>query len=324
LRAEPAEVTSCEEGFRLIQQSEGADCLPLNVNKVLSLSPMTSQFYLAIGQPSVVRISLFEDFMLGDIAGMEERLDEINAGVREIDIQSGSAMSIGLELLLQVDPEVIISEMNSAEMNKAIETVAPVVVLDGSESWKSNMLKAGEIVGEEETAVEMLAAYEERVEILRSQFDDPSDITISRVALAEGRNTILFPAHFAGQIISDVGFSFPEHQLALLEDSPDMLAMDVSAERMDLLDGDHIFVFSGFLSDEQEASGVSRQGLIDDLQNDSLFQTLGAAQNDSVHQTGQFWSVTGIYSAHYILDDLFRNVAGVDPDEVAPNPLRLE
>ncbi|MEM7335363.1 MAG: hypothetical protein AAF490_25015 [Chloroflexota bacterium] len=35
-----------------------------------------------------------------------------------------------------------------------------------------------------------------------------------------------------------------------------------------------------------------------------------------------YWDARGgIYSAHPVLDDLFIHVAGVDPDDVAPNLL---
>ena len=45
---------------------------------------------------------------------------------------------------------------------------------------------------------------------------------------------------------------------------------------------------------------------------------------NNVYETRMYWTRTGIYSAHHVLDDLFRHVAGVDPEDVAPNPLRLD
>ncbi|MEM8861464.1 MAG: ABC transporter substrate-binding protein, partial [Chloroflexota bacterium] len=303
--------------------ANGADCVPENVTEVLSVSPMTSQLYLYLGVPSAVRIDFLEELVHGNIPGLLERIDEVNADVREVEL-TGGVFGPNLEMLAEVNPQVIISEAPSEEINKAMSVVAPVVYLDPALTWKENMGSAADLVGERETAEGLIAEYDQRLEILRAQFDDPAAITVSAVRLHPERNTIQMPSSFAGQIIRDAGFSYPEEQIKLAEGSPNQVQIDVSQERIDVIDADHLFLFGGTIEEAFEEMGTSSQELVEDFQNDPLFQFLEVSETDNVHEAALYWRVTGIYSAHAIIDDLFREIAGVDPEEVAPNPLRLE
>ncbi|MEM7798176.1 MAG: ABC transporter substrate-binding protein [Chloroflexota bacterium] len=323
LRAEPAQVTQCEAGFVLFEDASGADCIPENVTEVLSLSPMTNQLYLALGIPLAVRIDFFEELVHGNIPGLVERLDEVNAGVIEIEL-AGSAIGPNLERFAQADPQVIISEAPSVEINKALGLIAPVIYLDPTATWKENMVYASELVGEREAAEALVASYAERLEILRAQFEDPAAITVSAVRLHPERDTIQMPSSFAGQIIRDAGFSYPEEQVLLSEQTPDQIQVEISEERIDVIDADHLFLFGGTPDEMFEEMGTSSNLLVDEFRSDPLFQFLNVAETGNVHIVGLYWRVPGIYSAHAIIDDLFRQVAGVDPDEVSPNPLKLE
>ncbi|MEM8860012.1 MAG: ABC transporter substrate-binding protein [Chloroflexota bacterium] len=323
LRSDPPTVTECEGDMRMVEHAAGASCVPADGGTLFAVSPTASQFYLAIGYPAVLRIDTYDNMIAADIPGLPEWMDEVNDGARQLELDAGFAVAPALEVLLQVDPDLIVSGMNGDELNRALSAIAPVIQLGFTESWKENMLQAGDVIGEGETAAEMLAAYEERLEILKAQFDDPSQITVSHVRVFPERNDLQLPDTFAGQIIADAGFSFPEEHLELAESSTDKIRVTVSDERMDLLDADIVFLYPGFNNSNLEEAGSSSVAVLENLQADPLFQTLSAAENGTVSEVGVYWTVSGIYSAHYILDDLFRHVAGVDPEEVAPNPLLL-
>ncbi|MEM8860871.1 MAG: hypothetical protein AAGD96_21315, partial [Chloroflexota bacterium] len=176
LRAEPAAVTECDPGFVLFEDANGTDCVPENVTAVLSVSPMTSQLYLYLGVPSAVRIDFLEGLVHGNIPGLLERIDEVNAGVREVEL-TGGVFGPNLEMLAEVNPEVIISEVPSDEINKAMSVISPVIYLDPALTWKENMVSAADLVGERETAEGLIAEYDQRLESLRAQFDDPAALT---------------------------------------------------------------------------------------------------------------------------------------------------
>ncbi|MEM7799175.1 MAG: hypothetical protein AAF633_08300, partial [Chloroflexota bacterium] len=158
-----------------------------------------------------------------------------------------------------------------------------------------------------------------------SWFDDPSAITISNVSLIQGQTTVQLPASFSGAILKDVGFSFPEPQLSLIDEDLDLAEISISDERIDLIDGDYLFIYGGFPDSTFETYyDTTTSSLVDDFRKDPLFQFLNAEGAGQVEEVDMYWAEGGIYSAHYLLDDLFRYVAGVDPEEVAPNPLKLK
>ncbi|MEM7333553.1 MAG: ABC transporter substrate-binding protein [Chloroflexota bacterium] len=321
LRSEPAQVTECDQGLRLFEDADGAECIPEMPTDVFSVSVSSSQLYLALGFPMVVRVRAFEDFVVGDIPNLEPRMEAVHAGVPEVEI---NRETLNLELLLQFEPEVIVSEFPTSEVNKLLGTIAPVVLLSSEDSWKSYSLSAGDMIGSRAEAEALLQQFDERVALLRAQFDDPSEITVSVVRIHPENKQLQLPSSFSGQIIEAVGFSIPEAQRELSETVPDQSVYLISEERIDLIDGDHIIIVSGTTNEILAEQGSSLDALVEDFNNDPLYQTLEGAQNGNVSAVGTYWRLAGIYSAHAILDDLFIHVAGVDPNEVAPNPLPYE
>ncbi|MEM7333550.1 MAG: ABC transporter substrate-binding protein [Chloroflexota bacterium] len=324
LRIEPREVTECDAGFRLIKNATGGDCVPVPADRIMLSSSVVGQFFIAVDQPSAMLVSVWDYFNAADIPGLYERLREVNEGAVDLgDVQGNVAQN--LELLLQIDPDVIVSEYEVGELLKPAEAVAPVIQLTHLESWKEMMLFAGDLIDEVGEAERLLAEYEMRVDILQAQFDDASAITISNVRIFQDSTTVQLPTSFSGEIIREVGFSFPEQQLALLEGNPDLTEIDISDERIDLIDADYLFLYGGHPDGTFELYYETTTSLVvEQFRGDSLFQFLEAEAVGQAHEVDIYWAVPGIYSAHYVLDDLFRYVAGVDPEEVAPNPLRLE
>ncbi|MEM7333554.1 MAG: ABC transporter substrate-binding protein [Chloroflexota bacterium] len=323
LRVEPEPVTECEAGFRLIEDGSSADCIPEVVDRAMAFGPMGTQFFLAIEFVPAARVGVLDQFVFTDMPGLLETWTAVTHDVPNIE-----GIPPNLESLLTTDTEVIISDYDIGSLSKAVERIAPIIELSFADSWKDNLLLTGDIIGEREAAEGMIADYEARVEILRAQFDDPSAITISQVVNRDGANQLYLPASLGGQIISEVGFSFPEAQLRYVEERPEILPertnVLISDELIDVLDGDVIILYGLSNSTYTENDVTIHDTLFNELLNDPLFQQLGAVQNETVYQGGVYWSTPGIYSAHAILDDLFRYVAGVDPEGVAPNPLRLE
>ncbi|MEM7335899.1 MAG: ABC transporter substrate-binding protein [Chloroflexota bacterium] len=325
LRRDPQPVTECESGFRLFEHAQGATCVPEAPSRILAYSTTISQLMVATERPMAMLVDDLDTFTAADIPGLYERLRQVNEGGLDLGRVNGGAIGPNLELLLQIEPDLIVSEwVVSDDVAKAAGVIAPVVFLTDLESWKEVTVRSGDIIGEQQRAEDLIEAYEGRVELLRQQFDDPAEITISNVRLFEDRAGVQLPASFAGQVISEVGFSFPEPQLALVEDTPERFQIDFSEERLDLIDADFLFIFVGSTEFVMTNLGVDGPSLIDEFQSDPLFQFLSAAESGKVHEVDMHWTVPGIYSAHFLLDDLFRYVAGVDPEEVSPNPLLLK
>ncbi|MEM7333549.1 MAG: ABC transporter substrate-binding protein [Chloroflexota bacterium] len=322
LRIEPEEVTECDAGFRLYEHLEGADCIPEGEARIVSLSATTSQFFVAIGYKPAGLIEAMDMLARSDVPGVEEHWRAHHEGVPTV-----AGLPPELETLLSIQPDMVISEFSFGDAVKVIETIAPYLVFD-YRTWEDQMLEVGDIIGEREAAEQMLADYDARVEILRAQFDDPAEITISSSRVFQETRWMNRPNSFSGQIIADVGFSVPEAQIEIVANDPEFLpenvAYEISEERLDVLDADYVFLYDGWPREMLEEQETSTFEMVGALMNNQLFQALDAMERDQVHRVGVYWEANGIYSAHAVLDDLFRYVAGVDPEEVAPNPLLVE
>lgn len=325
LRIEPEEIAECEAGFRRFETEFHVSCIPEKVERVVPFSPSATQFFLAIGYQPGGHLLLVDQVAFIDQPHLVEPWNEIVEGTQAITI--GESWPPNLESTLAAEPDVILSEYGLSAASKLVERIAPVVELNQTQ-WKQTLRHTGDVIGEPEAAEELLAGYEERVQILRDQFDDPSEITISAVNVRPGRIVLHFSESFASQIIADVGFSFPEAQVQLEEelDLEFSSYYDVSEERYDLLDGDVIFFYDlETATFEGDAGYVAGDGsIVADLLENPIVQQLGAVERGDTYPAGNYWQRGGIYSAHAVLDDLFRYAAGVDPDEVAPNPLSVE
>ena len=324
LRAGSGEVAECEAGLRRFETDLHVSCIPEQVERVVPFSPSSTQFFLAIGYQPAGHLTIVDQVAFIDQPELVEPWNEIVEGTETITL--GESWPPNLESTLAAEPDVILSEYGLSFVSKLVEQIAPVVELNQTQ-WKETVRYVGDVVGEGEAAEALLADYEERVEILRAQFDDPAAITVSAVNVRPERVVLHLSESFASQIIADVGFSFPEAQAQLeaeleLEYSS---YYDVSAERYDLLDGDVIFFYGlETASFEQDVGYVAGDGsIVAALLNDPIVQQLGAVERGDTYPAGNYWQRGGIYSAHAVLDDLFRYVAEVDPDEVAPNPLKV-
>ena len=322
LRAEPEQVTACEDDQRLIDSGVRPTCIPENAERVVPGSPSATQFFLAIGyrpggHSELINVSAFLDH-----PELVEPWNELTEGIPFV-----GGTQVSLESVLAADPDVIISEFDLSSVARGIELIAPVVEVNQADDWKANILTFGEVVGEREQAEELLAGYDERVEILRQQFEDPSAISISTFSVSENRLSLHLTDSFSGQVLEEIGFSLPDHQLRHMEESETVLYTtftDISMERLDLLDGDVIFMYGLGDADYTDGSYTTSTAPAEAMLENPLFQQLDGVQANAVYPAGSYWGRAGIYSAHKLLDDLFRYVAGGEPEEVAPNPLLAE
>ena len=302
-----ADQTECEEGFRLVEHAEGSDCIPQNVERVAVLAPSVDQLFLALDYTPAATSDAIQILS----SEFPVLTDQVSVMMSDLPIVS---FPPNLEVLAEAEPDVIISGVRGDLIPDLAEEIAPVVVISSAEDWKQNMLFVADIMGERAAAEALLAGYEERVQVLRETLQNRAETTVSHVFIAPDFYAVRLPASFGGQVLIDVGLALPEAQLALIDDGQALVndvQFNIAQERLDLLDGDVLLYYT---------IGPAGQEGVDALEDSPVFQALSATQNDAVHQVGGYWQLHGIYSAHAVLDDLFRYVADVDPQEVSPNP----
>ena len=100
---------------------------------------------------------------------------------------------------------------------------------------------------------------------------------------------------FSGSILSDLGLQRPQSQAV---SKPNGTIEAISEERLELIDGDFLFLLTFSDRDRQ---------MLDELLNKPLWKKLKAVQNVQVYPVDGFtWSVANPLAANAIIDDLYK------------------
>lgn len=206
-----------------------------------------------------------------------------------------------LETILTLEPDLIVySDPYGplAEMIPELEQIAPVVVpyvYNDDWHWKTVFTAIAEAMDKSAEAEAWLESYESRAATLGEQLpEDLNEVSIVRW-MADGPR-ILLPNAFSSQVLDDVGFERPEHQLDLAGTHP--VHTDViSMEQVDLINAD--IIFAGGLNPEGDV--VMQEAL-----ENPLVQALTAVQAGRLFEVdGLAWSSTGgPMAAENVLDDV--------------------
>lgn len=307
----------CEAGFRLLEHAAGADCVPQKIERVVEMGQLATELFLALDYKPVATNTIYQQF-LSEM--FPELADEIAAMVADLPEYG---FPPDPEVLLEADPDIIITHFSQPMLPPAItESIAPEIALDLADSWKVNTLFVAELIAERQAAKQLLADYNARAAVLQELVPELEDISLSVVRFqSDGSLTIQLRDSMSGFIRDSLGLATTKAQQELAEDDSNPYqgrVMQIGLERLDLIDADVILLYGAAPTPEMRAEN---QAFIESLAENPLYQSLQAVQNDKVFMAGDYWDGGGgIISAHATLDDIFRFVAEVEPEEVAPNP----
>ncbi|MEO0562981.1 MAG: ABC transporter substrate-binding protein, partial [Chloroflexota bacterium] len=223
------DISECEDSFRLFEHFAGETCIPENPQRIASLSDnfLTTPL-LDVEAPVVASIFRTweggEPFLSGGADGFEGAENLVNLG-----------NPVDLEIILEVNPDLIIGGFWNAEIYDELSAIAPTVLFNAPVPMFEHMERLADASNRLGVYNEKLADYEVRIEEMRALINDPASITISRMDInADG----LWYSSGLGaldQVIDDIGFSRPEFQANTEGD-----VRGLSIEEMPLFDGDII------------------------------------------------------------------------------------
>jgi iron complex transport system substrate-binding protein len=226
-----------------------------------------------------------------------------------------------LESIAALDPDLIV--VGFTEEYDKLSQIAPTVqyTQQGSGDWKRPFELAGAVLNQSKVVVQRFAEYEARVATLADTVGNPAEIEVSILRVSPEQLMINLVNSYPSVIVADAGFSRPEAQALTVEAAEALyesaIGGFISLEEIPRVDGDVVFVWSQQATVEQNnEADVYYQA----IQDEPVWQTLEAVQNDRVYRVGGHWIGWGFYAAHAVIDDLFTYVAEADPAEVAPNP----
>lgn len=300
-----AEVASiCKDGFRSITPELGQTCVPEAPSHVVALDMAIVELLLIAENPPAA----ISGVVLNSYITMHPELEETFTALLETLPDMGYPPNI--EVVLNAKPDLIvgahdfITGMLYPELNKATPTVlyAPM-----PGNWSERLTIAGEALGLTQLVEDSLTQYNERIEELKTLLgEDAAEIKISLVRTFPGQIGLVLSGTAGAAILDEVGLSRPESQavdydyvLESLNGRPELL---ISEETLDLANADIIFYF----------------GDAADLIESPLWQALPAVQAGQAFEVGYYWWGDSLFSAHDMLDDLFKYVAQAEPS--IPNP----
>lgn len=270
----------------------GETCVPVNPQRIIAVNENVLEAVLALGMKP---IAAGEPNLLGSRARhLARRLE----GIASI----GKESQLNLERMVLLNPDLILGFTITPENYKLFSQIAPTVNLEYDQvSWKEALLRFGEILGKSQQAEQLLAQYKERVDKFRVAMGKRLKKTeVSVVRFYAGYQTSEFRTRFSfpGSILEDVGLPRSAAQRrATRHNEP---YVQVSLERIDLLDGDVIFA----------ALDPGSESSFERFQTSPLWQTLRAVKNNQVYTVDSgYWIFGNILAANAILDDLFKYLA---------------
>ncbi|MEM8529523.1 MAG: iron-siderophore ABC transporter substrate-binding protein [Chloroflexota bacterium] len=306
--------TATTDGMRMFDHPllvDGPVRIPASPERIVALDPFAYELLVLAGQPPLGAIGFMEEFR-----NNFPEAEELQQALAQTE--SVGSFPTDVESVVALRPDLILSGAFLEETNAQLQEVAPLLVIaSGGSQWKSMMRFWGEALNQTDLVEQLFAAYEARLATLRETVGNPTDITISIIRIREER-IFMDTNNGASIVVEDAGFSRPPSQAYTLEESEaqygNPYAAEISREELQLADGDYIFAWGAYYLDDVATAA-------DRILESPVWQSLNAVQNEQAFQVGEHWIGRAFYGAHAVIDDLFRYVAEVDPQEVSPNPL---
>lgn len=257
----PLQTSDC----RVIEHAMGKTCVPLSLQRVITIDPFSLENVLAFGiQPIGIA---------SDSEWIEERyyLQERLAGVEFV----GGYDQPNLEKILMLKPDLILGLDSVADTYGQLSQIAPTILSNfkSSSDWQKILMHNAEALGKTDVAKQLMEQYYSRLEEFKRQMGDRLTKTkVSVVRIYPEGIDIYRKNTFIGVVLEDAGLPRPAAQI---EDMPGRLT---SKELIHDADGDVIFVWSN----ESGQRHQEVQAIFDKLQNDPLWNQLNAVRQGKV------------------------------------------
>lgn len=319
------EAPTCKPGFRLFDHQYLATdpvCIPENPQRILALDMASLEFLLYTDRTIVGTSEWIRDEMT---AMLPELADEL----KDIPVVGYPA---SLETVLELKPDLILAYANSTGSEVKIETIdyeqgsaiAPIVATIFSvDDWEKTTEFWSEVLNEQPIFDRMQKTYHARVDELKAALSfDPAKTTFSLVTANTYGFSIWLEDSPQGRIVNDVGFIRPESQAVAGEEAikryTTRMYADISDERIDLGDGDVIFMFD-YATTDAELQAKEDAAMLAYLEK-PLWLQLKGVKAGRAYIVGTHWFRAGTYLlANKCLDDLFAKLT--DTTSITPNPI---
>lgn len=304
----------CEEGFRLFDHEllvTDPVCIPTAPQRVLPLDMTALELMLITNQTPLGTAQWILDELPLLLPEYADRLTPL----------PGFGYPADLEQVAALQPDLILAPADTLDVELA-KQIAPVIVPDQRiyEDWKLGVAFWCAVMNMPELYEQMAATYDQRVAELQAALGDPSALDVSVISASTYGIWLWMPDSSTGHILADVGLSRPEAQSLVGEAAiaryGEKQYIEISEERLDLVDGDAIFYFTYAAVDPKIAAEESN--FLKTFNEKPLWQALGAVKaGKAFFVPGYWWRSQTYLLANKVIDDLFANLT----DTTATTPV---
>ncbi|MBF2046291.1 MAG: iron-siderophore ABC transporter substrate-binding protein [Elainella sp. C42_A2020_010] len=296
LFAPSASNQSASQECQVVQHQLGETCVPFEPQRIVATDEIALEILLALdvkpvasGEPNLV-------------SSRSRHLADKVAGVESL----GKEEQLNLEKMVELKPDLILGFSVYSEYYPIFSQIAPTVSLNYTHTgWKEELRQVANILNKSEKAEQLLADYQVRITAFQAAMGNrltQTEVSVARFYTGSQISEFRTRSSFPGSVLDDMGLARPESQNQSVK--PDQTYIDVSLERLDLLDGDVMFA----------AVDPGAEASLKNFQKSPLWQTLKAVKNNRVYVVDSgYWIFGNILAANAILDDLFRYLIEESP-----------
>jgi iron complex transport system substrate-binding protein len=290
---------------RVVQHVMGKTCVPNQPKRLVTIAPLSllSNALALDIQPIGSSIFSFGDLDAAYLSNTTY-LGNRTEGIKHL----GHADTPNLEQILLLKPDLILAWEPAKGIYPLLSQVAPTVVVPfdmpnwKEPKWQESFHFVATVLGKEEEAEQALRHYKQRIEELKVALgNDYQDKTISVVT---GAMYVLAKNSFVGSILNDLELRRPSEQ-DIDAPNPDGVIINISEERLEILDGDVLFFISHWDGHEE---------VFERLQKKPLWENLKATQNEQVYfiNDAEVWRRgSDPLAANAVIDDLYKYLVNV-------------
>ncbi|MEO1350121.1 MAG: iron-siderophore ABC transporter substrate-binding protein [Cyanobacteria bacterium J06635_15] len=271
----------------------GETCVPDTLEKIITLYTPPLASVLALGikpiglTPVTGILNPFPTYLANRVSGIET--------VGNLNYEPN------LEKIARLKPDLILGWDHHEKDYPLLSRIGPTVLTQPNKTsswadWQEYFKFVAEILGKQDCAQQVLDRYEQRIQDLKAALSNQyADKTISVAQISQEYGTEVYVENsFPGSILSELGLKRPTSQAVTIQ--PRGVIEAISNERLDLIDGDILFVLT-FNEEDKPMLQSSLQ--------DPLWQKLKAVQQGQVYLVdGWTWVVSNPLAANAVLDDL--------------------
>jgi iron complex transport system substrate-binding protein len=286
------DLSSCH----IVKHSMGETCVPNHIEKVVTLYTPPLASVLALGikpvgiTPATGALDEFPPYLQDKVVGIE-----IVANVND---------EPNLEKILHLKPDLILGWDFHEKVYPLLSQIAPTLLSQPNhksarrDEWEEYFSFIGQAIGKKSESQNVLARYHKRIVDMRTALGEKyadKTISVAHVSHEFGMETYASNS-FPGSILSALKLQRPETQDVIIQD--DGRIESISAERLDLIDGDILFAMN-FSEDDQE--------MLENFLKQPLWKKLRAVLKNQIYPVdGWTWVVSNPLSANAVIDDLYK------------------